>query len=80
MQTAESRSLQRELLHFLHEVAVEDGFQIIVTDGIDKKEFIPSEILPSINVVEFRGANAQGEERRGFLPDAPLPDASDAEL
>ncbi len=80
MQTAESRSLQRELLHFLHEVAVEDGFQIIVTDGIDKKEFIPSEILPSINVVEFRGANAQGEERRGFLPDAPLPDASNAEL
>ena len=80
LQTAESRSLQRELFHFLHEVAVEDGFQIIVTDGIDKKEFIPSEILPSINVVEFRGANAQGEERRGFLPDALLPDASDAQL
>lgn len=79
LQTAESRSLQRELLHFLHEVAVEDGFQIIVTDGIDKKEFIPTELIASINVVEFRGANAKTEERRGFLPDVPLPDASDAQ-
>ena len=66
LQTAESRSLQRELLHFLHEVAVEDGFQIIVTDGIDKKEFIPPELFLSINVVEFLGANAKTEERRGF--------------
>lgn len=80
MQTAESRSLQRELLRLLHEVAVVDGFQIIVTDGIDKKEFIPAEIFSSINVVEFRGVNAQGEERRGFLPDDSLPDASNAQL
>ena len=52
---------------------------MIATDGIDKKEFIPAEILSSGNVVEFRDPNAQDEDRRGFLTDAPLPDVSDAE-
>ncbi|MBP3556078.1 MAG: AAA family ATPase [Thermoguttaceae bacterium] len=73
LQTAESRSLQRELLHFLHEVAVEDGFQIIVTDGIDKKSLFRRSFSRRLTSSNFAARTRKARNAEAFCPTLPFP-------